>query len=105
MSATLTLSDIQPVADLLDRLQNVQRAMRDMNEALGEGETIDGQADFSCAITIKPKYGKEEPVANTHSLSYWVVLQGLAAMERELLSQLKSKEITVESALPMKEHA
>lgn len=98
MSASLTLDDIQPVADLLDRLQNVQRAVRDLHEAHEENR------EFSCEITARSNlHSKDQPVAHTHRLSYWVVLQGLAAMERELLSQLRSKEITVESALPMGE--
>lgn len=99
MSASLTIDDIQPVSDLLDRLQNVQRAMRDMRDA------HEDNLEFSCEISARPTIGANQPVAHTHRLSYWVVLQGLAAMERELLGQLKSKEITVESALPMGEHA
>lgn len=99
MSASLTIEDIQPVADLLDRLQNVQRAVRDLHDA------HEDNLEFSCEISARPNVGANQPVAHTHRLSYWVVLQGLAAMERELLSQLKTKEITVESALPMKEQA
>lgn len=105
MSATLTIQDLQPVADLLERVQSVQRAIRDLKDAQSDGVNIDGEAYFSCAITMQPKYDKAAHVANTHGLSYWVVLQGLAAMERELRSQLQNKEICVESALPMAEGA
>lgn len=99
MSAVLSAEDIQPVADLLERVQNVQRAIGDLHEANEEG------MEFAVAITTKPLYEKERAVAHSHTLSYWVVLQGLAAMERELLKQLQAKEITIESVLPMPEHA
>lgn len=95
MSAVLTAEDIQPVADLLEKVQNVQRAIRDLQDAQGD----DPKTEFSCAITIKPLYEKEAAVANTHGLSFWVVLQGLAAMERELLQKLDARNITVESVL------
>lgn len=101
MSARLSTEDLQPVADLLEKLQNVQRAMRDLHDA--QGNPGDG-GEFRCAVTQQYQ-GKDIPVAHTHGLSYWVVLQGLAAMERELLSQLANKEISVESALPMAEGA
>lgn len=98
MSARLAIPDIQPVVDLLEQLQNVQRAMRDLHDGHEEG------AQYSAAIVLHESL-REVPVAHTHRLSYWVVLQGLAAMERELLSQLQNKEISVESALPMKDAA
>lgn len=99
MSANLTIDDIEPVADLLERLQNVQRAIRDLQEA------YEDRAEFSCSIELCNVVGKNQAVAHTHRLSFWVVLQGLAAMERELRSQLENKAITVESALPAREDA
>lgn len=99
MSAILAAEDLQPVADLLERVQCVQRAIRDLHEAHEEG------LEFSVAIAAQPLYGKEMPVAHTHTLSYFVVLQGLAAMERELLQMLRARGITVESVLPMGERA
>jgi mannose-6-phosphate isomerase-like protein (cupin superfamily) len=96
MSARLAIADLQPVADLIDRLQNVQTAIRDLHTAFEEG------VEYGVAITQRG-HGKDIPVAHTHTLSYWVVLQGLAAMERELLQQLASKDIQIDSALPMQE--
>lgn len=96
MSAILSPEDLQPVGDLIERVQNVQRAIRDLHEV------SDIEADLCMAITLK-EGARDVPVANTHRLSYWVVMQGLAAMERELLKQLQAREITVESVLPIRE--
>jgi hypothetical protein len=96
MSARLAIADLQPVADLIERLQNVQRAMRDLHDA------HEDNGEYAVVITQR-EHSKDIPVAHTHTLSYWVVLQGLAAMERELLAQLASKGIQTDSALPMQE--
>lgn len=103
MSAVLSTEDLQPVADLIERVQNVQRAIRDLHEAYDGGRDGD---EFRVAITQRMIVGaKDTAVAHTHGISYWVLLQGLAAMERELLKQLQAKEITVESVLPIRDGA
>jgi hypothetical protein len=99
MSAVLSTEDLQPVADLLEQVQNVQRAMCDLHD-----EFEAGGGDFFVEVLRKTPY-KQSPIAHTHHLTYGTVMQGLAAMERELIAQLQAKEITVQSALPMKEHA
>lgn len=101
MSAILSAEDLQPVADLIERVQNVQRAIRDLHETRDE---VGAPDVFNVSITCRDHL-RDYPVANTHQLSYWIVLQGLAAMERELLKQLQQREITVESVLPIKEIA
>lgn len=98
MNARLSTADLGPVADLIERVQNVQRAMRDLHDA------HEADAEFCVAISQR-RPGKDMAVAHTHNLSYFVVLQGLGAMERELLLQLQNKEISVESALPVREGA
>lgn len=99
MCAVLEISDIQPVADLLEKVQNVQRAIKDLHEAYGEGEK-----EFNVAATSREGV-RDVPVANTHTLSYWCVLQGLAAIERELIGKLAERDITMASVLPMLEEA
>jgi mannose-6-phosphate isomerase-like protein (cupin superfamily) len=96
MNARLSAADLQPVANLLERVLNVRQAMSDLHDANQTG------VEFCVAVTQR-EHGKDVAVAHTHDQSYWVVLQGLAAMERELLLQLQNKEISVESALPMRE--
>lgn len=104
MSAVLSAEDIQPVADLLEKLQNVQRAIKDLHDAEADEPSVKGNEYGVCISLFEPT--KECSVAHTHRLSYWVVQQGLAAMERELRAKLEgTHEITVESVLPIKEHA
>jgi hypothetical protein len=93
--AKLTSDDIQPTCELLEKLQNVQRAIRDLTDAHDDGSP----GDFKVAIT-QDCGGKDTPVAHTHRLSWWVVQRGLRAMERELMSKLQAKDIEVEAYAP-----
>lgn len=90
MSANLTTDDLQTVADLIEKLQNVQRAIRDLHDYNAD------EPNEEIRVNLASGGSREQPVAHTHSLSYWVVLQGLKAMERELLRLLAAKDITVE---------
>lgn len=99
MSAVLEISDIQPVADLLEKVQNVQRAIRDLHDGYDGG--VDGDAFY---VSITQGVGvREVPIANTHTLSYWFVLRGLAAIECELIGRLGERDIAVASVLPVLE--
>lgn len=97
MSAVLSANDLQPVADLIERLQNVRTAMRDLNNAYETG------ADYCVQVVQKPHLS-DVLVASTHQLSYAIVMEGLATMEGVLLSQLYAKGIEVESR-PQGAHA
>jgi hypothetical protein len=93
MSARLTQDDLQPVADLIERLQTVQAAMRDMR-------VENNIADRLYYVRIHESWGATPMVASAPGMPFSLVLQGLAAMERELLAQLQAKDIQIESALP-----
>jgi hypothetical protein len=100
MSARLAIADLGPVADLLERLQELQAAMVDLSHRQGDVSAFKVQIHNADALSVS-----ESLIASAYRLPYFAVLQGLAAMERELLQQLASKDIQIESALPMREDA
>jgi hypothetical protein len=90
VSAVLAHDQIDGVVADLELLKDIRRAREELRDA-------EFKADERVTLTISTTSGiKEQPVCFVHGGSEWLASVALRAMEREVLTRLSTKDISVE---------
>lgn len=79
MTARLSPQDLQPAADLIEQIQDIRQALRDLDGA---------DEDARYKVRVYQQWGRDSLVASVFPLPLCVVVAGLQAMERVLVERL-----------------